>query len=136
MFPQLKKVESTSKEGNGAIGIDLNADHVACVETDRFGNPIRTQFFPGFRMEINDQLKALTGDLCKKYWLGKRDKQARRDRRLDFKKKKFTLKEEGNKKFSRLLSSFAYGLFFEFLIARAYKEGVTSTESILHLPQS
>ena len=34
------------------------------------------------------------------------------------------LKEDGNKKFSRLLSSFAYSLFFQSLSARAYKEGV------------
>ncbi len=44
---------------------------------------------------------------------------------LDFPKKKLSLKEKGNKKFSRLLSSFAYGLFFVFLKARAYKHGVT-----------
>ena len=50
----------------GVIGIDLNADHIACVETDRFGNPIEKKIFPGFRMEKRkDSLKAISGDLCK-----------------------------------------------------------------------
>jgi IS605 OrfB family transposase len=43
---------------------------------------------------------------------------------LDFRKKKLTLQDSGNKKFSRLLSGFAYGLFFACLIARAFKEGI------------
>jgi hypothetical protein len=38
-----------------------------------------------------------------------------RFKRDDFHQKKLALKEEGNKKFSRLLSLFAYGLFFLFL---------------------
>jgi len=33
----LKKVKTLSLEENGVIGIDLNADHIAYVETDRFG---------------------------------------------------------------------------------------------------
>ena len=44
--------------------------------------------------------------------------------KLDFKKKKLALREEGNPSFSRLLSSFAYGLFFLFLTARAFKHGI------------
>jgi len=36
----LKKAPVLSVETNGMIGIDLNADHIAYVETDRFGNPI------------------------------------------------------------------------------------------------
>ena len=44
--------------------------------------------------------------------------------KLDFQKKKLSLKEKGGSHSSRLLSSFAYGLFYRFLIARAYKHGV------------
>ena len=122
-----EKVESTSKEGIGAIGIDMNADHVACVETDRFGNVIRTQTFSFVSYgKSNDQLKALIGDLCKAIidWAKETNKPVVIED-LDFQKKKLSLKEDGNKKFSRLLSSFAYGLFFEYLKARAYREGVS-----------
>lgn len=35
----LAKVDPVCLEGTGCIGIDLNADHIACVETNRFGNP-------------------------------------------------------------------------------------------------
>ncbi len=46
----LKKTEPVSREGCGAIGIDLNTDHIACVETDRYGNPLERDY-PGFPME-------------------------------------------------------------------------------------
>ena len=62
----LQEVDCISQEGIGAIGIDLNADHVACVETDRFGNPIRSQVFSWVSYgKTKGQLKAITGDLCK-----------------------------------------------------------------------
>lgn len=122
-----EEVESTSKEGIGAIGIDLNADHVACVETDRFGNVIRSQNFPFVSYgKSKDQLKALIGDLCKAIMASaKETNKPVVIEDLDFQKKKQSLKEDGNRKFSRLLSSFAYGLFFEYLKARAYREGVS-----------
>lgn len=122
----LKKVDSISEEGIGAIGIDLNADHVACVETDRFGNCIESKTFPLVSYGMSKgQLKATLGDLCKELidWATATKKPIVIEN-LDFKKKKSALKEEGNKKFSRLLSSFAYSLFFQFLNARAYKGGI------------
>jgi IS605 OrfB family transposase len=123
----LKPVECISQEGIGAIGIDFNADHVACVETDRFGNIVRSKNFPLVSYgKSNDQLKALMGDLCKEIidW-AKETKKPVVIEELDFQKKKLSLKEDGNNKFSRLLSSFAYGLFFGMLTARAFKEGVS-----------
>jgi IS605 OrfB family transposase len=122
----LPKTDSISQEGAGAIGIDLNADHAACVETDRFGNPLKSKVFPWVSYgKRKGQLKAITGDLCKEIvnW-AKATKKPIAIENLDFRQKKLTLKDEGHKKFSRLLSHFAYGLFFMFLIARAFKEGV------------
>jgi IS605 OrfB family transposase len=122
----LPKVDCISQEGIGAIGIDLNVNHVACVETDRFGNPIRSQTLSWVSYgKAKGQLKAITGDLCKNIvnW-AKTAKKPIVIENLDFRQKKLSLKDEGNKKFSRLLSHFAYGLFFVFLIARAFKEGV------------
>ncbi len=43
---------------------------------------------------------------------------------LDFHKKKLCLKESGNHSQARLLSSFAYNLFFSFLKARAFKQDI------------
>jgi IS605 OrfB family transposase len=122
----LPKAASICQEGLGAIGIDLNTDHLACVETDRFGNPLETKIFPWISYgKSKGQLKALTGDLCKEIvnW-AKRTRKPIVVENLNFGQKKLSLKNAGNKKFSRLLSSFAYGALFTFLQARAFKEGV------------
>jgi len=47
-----KKVPTISKENSGVIGLDLNVDHIAYVETERFGNPIqKKKTLPGQLME-------------------------------------------------------------------------------------
>ncbi len=121
----LKKVASVSEEQRGVIGIDLNTDHIG--ETDRFGNPVKRKTFSWVSYgRSKNQLKALTGDLCKS--LIERAKETKKPiviEKLDFQKKKAVLTEKGNSKWARLLSSFAYGLFFVFLMARAYKHGIT-----------
>jgi IS605 OrfB family transposase len=121
----LKKTETVSKKDYGAIGIDLNTDHIAYIETDRFGNPIKRERFPWVSYGKNkNQLKALTGDLCKEIIAkAKKAKKPIVIEKLDFQKKKLSLREQSNQ-WSRLLSSFAYGLFFMFLISRAFKDGV------------
>jgi IS605 OrfB family transposase len=122
----LAKPQTHSKEAKGAIGIDLNSDHIACVETDRFGNPIFKQTFSWICYgKSRNQLKALTAEVCKKI-VEKAEKSQKPIviEALDFQKKKLLLKEKNNRKHARFLSSFAYGLFFHFLIARAFKHGI------------
>jgi IS605 OrfB family transposase len=121
----LKKAEPHSLEGNGVIGIDLNADHIAYMETDRFGNPITKKTLPWISYgKTKGQFKATTGDLCKEIIsYAKETKKPIVIEKLDFQKKKCALKHE-NKKFARLLSSFSYGMFFVFLLARAFKHGI------------
>jgi IS605 OrfB family transposase len=64
----------------------------------------------------------LTGEICKELvQYAKAIKKPIVIENLDFQKKKL---ENQSTRQSRLLSSFAYGLFFTFLTARAYKEGV------------
>jgi IS605 OrfB family transposase len=123
----LKKQDVVSIEGKGAIGIDLNADHIAFIETDRFGNPVEKKAFPWISYgKTRGQLKATTGDICKMIVdHAKETKKPIVIEKLDFKNKKLTLKEQANSKFSRLLSSFSYSLFFAFLMARAFKNGIT-----------
>lgn len=123
----LQKVDIISKEENGVIGIDLNADHIAYVETDRFGNSIgkKTLSWNSYG-KTKGQLKAITGDICKEIVdKAKETKKPLVIEKLNFQKKKSTLKEEGSGKLARLLSSFAYGLFLVFLMARAFKHGIT-----------
>jgi IS605 OrfB family transposase len=122
----LKKPEIISKEGVGVIGIDLNADHIAYVETDRYGNPIERKIISWVSYgKTREQLKAITGDICKEIVSQARlRKKPLVIEKLDFQKKRLFLKEKGNNKLARLLSSFAYGLFFLCLMARAYKNGV------------
>lgn len=122
----LKKIPTISSEKNGVIGIDLNADHIACVETDRFGNLINRKVIPWISYgKSKGQLKASTSDLCKQIIdFAKATKKSIVLEKLDFKKKKMDLREKGNNKFSRLLSSFAYGLFFNLLTAKAFKNGI------------
>jgi len=121
----LEKAEVHSLEGNGVIGIDLNVDHIAYMETDRFGNPVTKKTFPWVSYgKSKGQLRAITGDLCKeiiKY--AEETKKPIVIEKLDFQKKKISLKDE-SKKFARLLSSFSYGMFFEFLLSRAFKHGI------------
>jgi IS605 OrfB family transposase len=122
----IEKAETISKEGIGAIGIDLNAGHVALIETDRFGNPVSRKVLPWVSYgKSSGQLKAITGDLCKE--IVERAKKAKKPlviEKLDFQSKKESLKG-GYDKYSRLLTSFAYSLFFTFLLARAFKQGIT-----------
>jgi IS605 OrfB family transposase len=122
----LKKSDPVSREGKGVIGLDLNADHIAYVETDRFGNPIQKETIAwGCYGKTSGHVKALTGNICKE--IINKAKEAKKPlviENLDFRKKKLALEETCNSKFARLLSSFAYGLFFVFLIARAYKHGI------------
>lgn len=123
----MREKAPVSQQGCGVIGIDLNTDHIAYVETDRFGNPVRRKIYswPSYGKSKN-QLKAITGDLCKA--IVERAKETKKPlviEKLDFHKKKFSLTEKGNGQLARLLSGFAYGLFFAFLLGRAFKEGVT-----------
>jgi IS605 OrfB family transposase len=123
----LEKAPPISREGIGTIGIDLNADHVACIETDRFGNPIKKKVFPWIAYgKTKEQLKAATGDLSKQIidWAAQSQKPVVLEK-LEFHKKKLALRES-HSKFSRLLSSFAYGLFFQMIMACGYRRGVAA----------
>ena len=119
----LKKAPFLSVETNGMIGIDLNADHIAYVETDRFGNPIASKKIAWVTYgKSKEKLKALTGEVCKQLVeYAKKTKKPLVIEKLDFQKKKLSSQTT---KQARLLSSFAYGGFFSFLKSRAYKQGI------------
>ena len=117
--------EKTTDPRIGAIGLDLNADHIAMMETDRFGNPIFAQSYPFSMKESSDQIEAVFGDHIA--IIVERAKQTGKIivcEKLDFKRKKQALRESSPKSLREVLSSFAYKKFFDLLNARCDREGV------------
>ena len=139
-----------SKFELGCIGIDLNADHIACTRLDRFGNLAEVKTFPfpsskglfdlttqTFEKLSKHQSRALIEQTCIQVcdWAKSHGLPIVIED-LDFAKKKaglkaldysisfFTKKGIKKNKFAHLLSSFAYSKFREALLSRASKEGI------------
>jgi len=123
--PFLKTPLETSTK-KGVIGVDINANHIAIAETDHFGNPIAKRTIPlNTYGKTSHQSKALIGDMCKELVkLAKEKGKTLIIEELDFSKKKATLKEQGNTKYARMLSSFSYSAIKNGLTAKAWREGV------------
>lgn len=126
---QLKPCNYVTKKKLGCIGIDLNIDHLALVETDRSGNPIDNKRFSlNLYGKSKNQAKALIGDVAKA--LVSTAKMAKKPlvlEKLDFQAKKQTL-SQGLKRYARMLSSFSYQKILEMIKARACREGVEVLE--------
>ena len=109
----------------GAIGVDLNADHLAVTETDRSGNFANTFSVPLVTYgKTAHQAEALIGDAVA--GVVEYARQARKPlviERLDFQRKKAAL-EGGSAKHSRMLSSFGYGKMKAYVLSRGYRQGV------------
>jgi IS605 OrfB family transposase len=114
----------------GVIGIDVNANHLAMTETDRYGNPIGSRSIPlNTYGKSQNQTKALIGDACAtlvEYAKEKEKSLIIED--LDFQKKKTQLKNQCFPTYSRMLSSLAYNNIKNNLKARAWKNGVNVGE--------
>ena len=122
---ELPEVEVTTDRRRGAVGVDLNADHLAVAETDASGN-----YLNAWRVPLvtdgkgHHQAEALIGDavagvveyaraVCKPIVIEK----------LDFRQKKAALEGE-SRRYSRMLSSFSYGKVKAYFLSRGYREGV------------
>lgn len=121
----------------GAWGADLNADNVAMVRVDRFGNPVERRIFRfDLRGKSKGQIAAILGEAAA--WAVANcllPDQAARDgsvtrialpliaEKLDFQAKKATLRERGAA-YARMLSLFAYSAFNTFLDRRAAASGI------------
>jgi IS605 OrfB family transposase len=110
----------------GVFAVDVNEMEIAMAETDRFGNFVFSRTWPAVVKDLStEQTKALYGEIVKEIL-----KQAVKagkplaHERLDFSKKKASLKEQGVA-YARMLSGFAYSTFLTLLDRRAEKEGVT-----------
>ena len=117
--PVVAKVE------RGALGIDLNADHIAVSETDRSGNLKDNFIIPfDFKDKSSDQVSALIGDMVAVVVdKAKETGKAVVVESLDFAAKKRELRELPKSR-RRFLSSFAYNAFFKAVESRTRSHGV------------
>ncbi len=117
--------EIVSNQSLGAIGVDINADHIAITETDRFGNYLNSLSLPfDFTGKSSDQVKAIIGDLSS-VLIGLCEKTGKPlvMENLDFSEKKASLRELALVH-RKMLSSFAYSKFIETIQSRGRKQGI------------
>lgn len=127
VFLSFSKAKSFSHSCNlGCIGIDINVNHLALAETDRYGNIIDKKTFSlNLYGKNRDQTKALIGDVSVQIvnFAKSRDKPLILEK-LDFAKKKASLNRRQKKKSARMLSSFAYSKIIETIQGRAFEQSV------------
>ena len=109
----------------GAIGVDLNADHLAVAETDSSGNCLNAwRVLLVTYGKSAGQSSALIGDAVAGVVEYAREVgKPIVIERLDFRQKKAALEDE-SRKYSRMLSSFSYGRVRAHFISRGYRQGV------------
>ena len=122
---QLMDVPVVTDRRLGAVGVDLNADHLAVAETDACGNPVNAFSVPLVTYgKTNYQAEALIGDaVASVVAYAKEAGKPVVIERLDFRKKKASLEGE-SRRYSRMLSSFSYGKVKAYFVSRGYREGV------------
>jgi len=118
-----------SKKELGMIGVDINANHLAVTQIDRYGNKLQSKNVNlNLYGKTKQQAKAIIGDAVKEVVLLAKEKQVPlvlED--LNFDKKKQTLKDKDAKQ-ARMLSSFSYGKIIENFGSKAFKEGIEIIE--------
>ena len=109
----------------GAIGVDLNADHLAIAETDASGNCANAWRTPLVTYgKSQRKAEALVGDAVASVMRYAREvSKPIVIEKLDFRQKKAIL-EGQSRRYSRMLSSFSYGKVKAYFISRGYREGV------------
>ena len=109
----------------GAIGVDLNADHLAVVEIDRFGNFVKSTRIDCITYgKTTEQRKALIGDAVKQIVeMAAASRKPVIIEKLDFKKRKAEAKKDSSRS-SRMISSFAYSMVQQMIRAACYRAGV------------
>ena len=126
---ELPEVEVTTDRRRGAVGVDLNADHLAVSETDASGNYVKAWRVPLVTYgKRHHQAEALIGDAVAsvvEYARGAGKPLV--VEKLDFRQKKAVLEGE-SRRYSRMLSSFSYGKIKAYFISRGYREGVEIIE--------
>ena len=120
-MPQWK----TNKD-RGVVGVDLNVDHIAVVDIDRFGNPVAKVTIPlNLNGKTKEQSLALIGDACAQI-VDHAEKTLKPIvlENLDFQKKKQSLRETHTSSSARTLSSFAYQAILTHIQSRAFTKHI------------
>jgi IS605 OrfB family transposase len=110
----------------GAIGVDINADRLAVMELDRFGNGTNQKTYPLLTYgKTRNQIKAEIGNACAAIvqWAQEVKKPIVIEK-LDFQKKKNELKDKSTGKHARMLSSLAYNTITVYMQSRGLRYGV------------
>ena len=114
----------------GTIGVDINSDHLAIAETDRFGNLLKVFNLPlDLKNKTTEQSKALIGDCVKQ--ITDYSVQVNKPiviENLDFSQKKKELKNSFNKTYNQMLSSFAYSKIIELIKSRCFDKALETIE--------
>ena len=122
---EMMDVPVVTDRRRGALGVDLNADHLAVAETDASGNCINAWRVPLVTYGKNThQAEAIIGDaVASVVQYAKEVGKPIVIEKLDFRQKKAVLEGE-SRKYSRMLSSFSYGKIKAYFISRGHREGV------------
>jgi len=125
----LPEVKQISDRGLGVIGVDINVDHLAVTETDRFGNPVDFWSIPCCSYgKSADQSRAIIGEAVTSLVAIASDRRKPIViEKLDFRKKKAALGKD-DRRYARMLSSFAYRFIHTVIAARAYDAGIELLE--------
>ena len=122
---QMMDVPVVTDRRRGAIGVDLNADHLAVADTDASGNCLKAWRVPLVTYgKSQHQAEALIGDAVASVVQYAREVgKPIVIERLDFRQKKAVLEGESHR-YSRMLSSFSYGKIKAYFVSRGYRQGV------------
>ena len=119
------KVPVVTDRRRGAVGVDINADHLAVAETDVCGNYLRAWRVPLVTYgKSSHQAEALIGDAVA--GVVEHARQVGKPiviEELDFWEKKSVLEGE-SPRYSRMLSGFSYGKIKAYFLSRGYRQGV------------
>ena len=118
-------VPVVTDQRRGAVGVDLNADHLAVAETDASGNYVNAFSVPLVTYgKSHHQAEALIGDAVAS--VVEYAREAGKPiviEKLDFRQKKAVLEGE-TRRYSRMLSSFNYGKIKAYFLSRGQRQGV------------
>ncbi len=122
---RMMEVPVVTDRKHGAIGVDLNADHLAVCGTDASGNYVQAFSVPLVTHgKSHHQAQAIIGDAVAKVVDYAREvgKPIVMEK-LDFRQKKAALEGE-SPRYSRMLSGFSYGKVRACFISRGHRQGV------------
>jgi len=121
----MMEVPVVTDQRRGAIGVDLNADHLAVCETDASGSYVNAFSVPLVTYgKSRHQAEAIIGDAVASVVSYAREAgKPIVIEKLDFRGKKALLEGE-SRRYSRMLSSFSYGKIKACFLSRGYREGV------------